>query len=171
MRHKLLALSAIFFTAASCKDAAAPDAPKFRVTAVITDDNKCTVSAMDKTYSSSGQIRGDQPSQFIGTVADKSYHGFGCVVLTPGADGDIRVIFSGNNVGKPLRPGVYPLAQDIFDNTPLGMASVIFNSSDYGPFKLRTLNGSPGSVTVEETAGGGRRIIVDVETVQFGEPF
>ena len=172
MRHQLLALSAIVFAAASCKEASAPiDPPRFRVTAVVTDDNKCTVSAMDKTYSSSGQIRGDQPSQFVGTVADKSYHGFGCVVLAPGTDGDIIVLFSGNNVGKPLDPGVYPLSQEIVDNTPAGVASVRFNSSDYGPFKLRTRDGAPGSVTVEVTANGGRRIIVDVETVQFGDPF
>ena len=146
------------------------DPPKFRVTATVTDDNKCMVSAMGKTYSSSGQVRGDLPSKFVGTVADKSYHGFGCAVQTTGGDGDIVVLFSGNNLGKPLEPGVYPISLDIFDNTPPGRASVSFNSSDYGPFKLRAKDGAPGTVTVEETLDGGRRIIVDVEMIQFGDP-
>lgn len=172
MKTHTIVLAGLLLAAAGCKEAAAPiEPPKFRVTATINEDNTCTVSAMGKTYTSQGRIRGDKPAQFIGTMSDLKYHGFGCEVASSGTEGDIIVLFSGNNLGKPLEPGVYPLNLQILDETPPHIASVIFNSADYGPFKLRTRDGAPGTVTVEETPTGGRRIIVDVETVQWGEPF
>ena len=172
MRIPAIALTGLLAALTGCQETAAPiDPPKFRVTATITEDNTCTVSAMGKTYTSQGRIRGDKPAQFVGTMADLQYHGFGCEVASSGTEGDIIVLFSGNNLGKPLEPGVYPLNLQILDETPAHIASVIFNSDDYGPFKLRTRDGAPGTVTVEQTPTGGRRIIVDVETVQWGEPF
>ncbi len=170
MKNKTLLLAPLFAVLA-CQEAAAPfEPPILRVTATVTEDNKCTVSAMGKTYSSSGQIRGDAPARFVGTVADKSYHGFGCVVHADGVPGDIIVLFSGNNFGKPLAPGTYPLSLEILDGTRPHVASVLFDSQDYGPFKLRTTDGSAGTVTVTETENGGRKITVDVEMIQWGDP-
>ncbi len=170
MIHKTLLLAPVFAVVA-CAEAAAPfEPPVLRVTATVTEDNKCTVSAMGKTYSSSDQIRGDKPAKFVGTVADRSYHGFGCVVHADGVPGDIIVLFSGNNFGKPLAPGTYPLSLEILDGTRPKVASVIFDSQDYGPFKLRTADGAGGTVTVTETASGGRKITVDVDMIQWGDP-
>ncbi len=170
MRLKIsLAASALLL--AGCEQTSAPfDPPVFRVTATVTDDNKCTVSAMGKTYTSSGQVRGDRPSQFVGTMPNVNYHGFGCVVHADGVPGDIIVQFSRNNFGKPLEAGTYPPSLEILDETVPRVASVRFDSQDYGPFKLRTSDKSLGTVRVEETATGGRRITVDVDMIQWGDP-
>lgn len=170
MRHKF-GLAAALLAFVACEQTSAPfEPPVFRVTATVTDDNKCTVSAMEKTYTSSGQVRGDKPSQFVGSMPNVNYHGFGCVVHADGVPGDIIVQFSRNNFGKPLEPGTYPLSLEILDETSPRVASVRFDSEDYGPFKLRTSNKSAGTVKVEETETGGRRITVDVEMIQWGDP-
>ncbi len=170
MRNKF-GLAAALLALVACEQTSAPfEPPVFRVTATVTDDNKCTVSAMGKTYTSSGQIRGDKPSQFVGSMPNVNYHGFGCVVHADGLPGDIIVQFSRNNFGKPLEPGTYPISLDIVDESRPQTASVRFDSQDYGPYKLRTSDKSAGSVIVEETATGGRRITVDVEMIQWGDP-
>ena len=171
MRLRLIA-GTVLLVASGCKETVGPiDAPVFRVNATITEDNGCIVSAMGKTYESQGQIRGDAPAAFIGTEEDKSYHGFGCAVYRPDGDGDIIVLFSKNNFGKPLEPGTYSIVSEIVDETPAGRAQVRFNSSDYGPFKLNTMDHLGGEVIVEATPSGGRKITVNVNTIQWGEPF
>jgi hypothetical protein len=168
-------LTAVVATLAisGCKQATEPfNPPVYKVTATITEENKCAVSAMGKSYESVNQIRGDAPAEFIGSERELSYHGFGCAVYrTDGGNGDIIVLFSRNNFGKPLKAGTYKIVSEIVDETPLGYASVRFNSSDYGPFKLNTMDNLGGSVIVEETPTGGRKITVDVNMIQWGEPF
>ena len=173
MKRTLIAIPAIFLLATSCKEqSAAPiELPTEHLTATITENNHCTVNVLGKTYSSIGQVRGDTPSKFIGTVADKTYHGFGCWVQTADGDGDLIVLFSGNNFGKPLEAGTYPLSMEILDNTPAHKASVNFRPSEFGPDRLRTRDNAQGSVTVTETPNGGRTITLDVEVVRWGRLF
>ena len=65
MKKNLYALTALI-ALSGCKDTNAPfDPPVFRVTATITEENKCFVSAMGKSYESVNQIRGDKPAEFI----------------------------------------------------------------------------------------------------------
>lgn len=178
MRLHLLAASAAILGAAACdtNTALVGDAPAYHLTATITASNHCDVSLEDKNYSSIGQIRGDVPKAFIGTVPEQSYHGFGCWVSTnggtstSGGDGDLIVLFSGNNLGKPLDPGTYQLSREILDNTPLGHANVTFRDSELSGDKLTTLDGA-GTVVVEETADGGRTVKVDVNVTRWGRAF
>ena len=172
MIRPLLAISAALLAVSGCKETSAPiEAPTYRLTATITENNTCTVNVLGKSYSSVNQVRGDVPAQFIGTVANESYHGFGCWVGTDGSDGDLIVLFSGNNLGKPLAPGTYPLAQEVLDETPPKMSAVSFRPSEFGPQRLRSKDGSPGQVVVAETASGGRTVTIDVELVRWGAIF
>lgn len=161
--------AALFVTAACVEQASAPiELPKHRLTATVTSDNHCTVNVMGKTYSSIGQVRGDVPSQFIGTIPDESYHGFGCWVSTDDGDGDLIVIFSGNNLGKPLEVGQYAVQFNVYDETPRHIAAVNFRPSSLGGERLRTRDNSVGTVTVSAAPDGGRTITVDVETSPWG---
>ncbi|MEO5589436.1 MAG: hypothetical protein ABIS03_07605 [Gemmatimonadaceae bacterium] len=173
MKLSVLAAAAAVLSFSACvENAAAPETPApVRLRATVTESNSCDVSVMSKAYSSKGQIRGDVPSQFVGTVAGQSYHGFGCWVSTSGGDGDLVVLFSGNNLGKPLAVGTYTLSREILDNTPLGKASVAFRPSDLGGDKLRTLDDASGTVVVEITPGGGRKIVIDVDVERWGRAF
>lgn len=173
MKLPALAVAAILSFSACTENAAAPDtaAPTFRLQATVTESNSCDVSVMSKVYSSKGQIRGDVPTQFVGTVAGQSYHGFGCWVSTSGGDGDLTVLFSGNNLGKPLAAGTYTLSREILDNAPLGRASVVFRPSDLGGDKLRTPDDANGTVVVEVTSSGGRRIVIDADVARWGRAF
>ena len=166
-RSYVLALSAVIGGLGCAKPSEPVEAPTFRLTATITEDNHCTVNVLGKTYSSIGQVRGDVPSQFIGTVPDKSYHGFGCWVKTADGDGDLVVLFAGNHLGKPLDTGTYPPKLNILDDTPLHTAAVNFRPSEFGGDKLRTKDTSTGNVRVEEVPGGGRRVIIDVDLVRW----
>jgi hypothetical protein len=172
MKTTLTAIAAIL-AVSGCKQTNEPfQPPVFKVTATITEENKCAVSAMGKSYESVNQIRGDAPAEFIGSEPTLPYHGFGCAVYrTDGGNGDIIVLFAKNNFGKALKPGTYQIVSEIVNETPVGYAAVRFNSSDYGPFKLNTMDNLGGTVIVEETATGGRKITVDVNTIQWGEPF
>lgn len=173
-RNQLATPLLAFALLASCTETSGPvDVPSFRLTATITEDNRCTVNVMGRTYVSEFQVRGDLPAKFIGTLANESYHGFGCWVGTgdPAIDGDLVVLFAGNNLGKPLAPGTYSLGFDIFDNTPAGVSSVNFRPSELGGHRLRSKDGLPGTVTVEETPTGGRKITVDAEVVRWGAIF
>jgi hypothetical protein len=173
MRFPLLAVSTAALAVLGCKETStAPDVPPtFHLTATVTESNDCDVTVMDKNYNSKGQIRGDVPMKFIGTVPSESYHGFGCWVATSGGDGDLIVLFSGNNLGKPLAVGTYPLSLDILDNTPIGRASVSFRPSALGGDKLRTMENAAGSVVVDSLANGARRIHVDAEVTRWGRIF
>ena len=175
MRYTILALSAASLAVLGCtENATAPDQEIFHISATVTAANTCAVTAMDKQYSSSNMVRGDVPDKFIGTVAERSYHGFGCWVgsnSVAGEDGDLIVLFSGNNLGKPLAPGTYPLVHEVLDNTPLGMASVTFRPSSLGGDKLRTLDGAAGNVVVESDGNGGVTIRVNADLVRWGSVF
>jgi hypothetical protein len=126
---------------------------------------------METNYSSIGQIRGDVPKQFVGTIPEQSYHGFGCWVATSGGDGDLIVLFSGNNLGKPLAVGTYALTHQVLDNTPLGMAAVTFRPSMLGGDKLRTMDNATGNVIVEATSTGGRVIRIEADVVRWSSFF
>ena len=169
MRYKLLAASAAILGAAGCaeKVSAPQELPVFHLTATVTEANNCAVNVLDKSYSSIGQVRGDIPKSFVGTVADKKYHGFGCWVATSGGDGDLIVLFSGNNLGKPLAVGSYTPVLEILDETPPMSAQVKFRSAELGPDKLVTMENLPGSIVVEATPSGGRIIRVDTDVVRW----
>jgi hypothetical protein len=171
MRYTILALSAASLAVLGCtENATAPDPEVFHISAVVTAANTCAVTAMDKQYTSSNMVRGDVPDKFIGTVAGSSYHGFGCWVRSnsvAGEDGDLIVLFSGNHLGKPLEPGTYPLVHEIYDDTPLGRASVTFRPSALGGSKLRTLDTSSGNVIVEETPEGGRTVRIEADAIEW----
>ncbi|MEP6508206.1 MAG: hypothetical protein ABJC63_08265 [Gemmatimonadales bacterium] len=148
----------------------------FHVTATISGNNTCAVNALDKNLSSIGQIKGDTPSKFIGTL-DKNYHGISCWVSADGgvttASGDafFNVIFSGNNLDKPLAVGRYGLRFEILDSTPKLMATVRFGSSSIGGDELRPLDDAQGSVTVDSTANGTRTIHVDLQAIRYHRGF
>lgn len=169
MRYQLLAASAAIVGAIACVEkTSAPEAPPtFRLTATINESNVCAVNVLDKNYSSIGQIRGDVPKAFVGTVPTASYHGFGCWVATSGGDGDLIVLFSGNNLGKPLAVGKYTPALEILDETPPMRAQVKFRTSEIGADKLVTMDNLPGSIVVEATPSGGRIIRVDIDVVRW----
>lgn len=142
------------------------------LSATITGDaNACSVNVLDKSYSSLGQIRGDVPKSFIGTVPDKTYHGFGCWVATSGGDGDLIVLFSGNNLGKPLAVGSYTPVLEILDETPPMSAQVKFRTSEIGTDKLVTMESLPGTIIVEATPSGGRVIKVEADVVRWYSAF
>ena len=171
MRFKALALSAAALAVAGCDKATSPDVPPtYHLSATVTASNNCSVSVLDNDFSSIGQIRGDVPTQFISTVRDQSYHGFGCWVATSDGDGDLIVLFSGNTFGKPLETGTYHLVHQVLDDTPLGMASISFRSSLFGD-KLRTMDNAAGTVVVEKDANGSIVIKVDADVVRWGEVF
>jgi len=171
MRYTILALSAASLAVLACAESStAPDPEIFHISATVTAANTCSVDAMGKQYSSSNMVRGDVPDKFIGTVAGSSYHGFGCWVgsnSVAGEDGDLIVLFSGNNLNKPLEPGTYPLVHEIYDDTPIGKAAVTFRPSALGGSKLRTLDTSSGNVVVEETPEGGRTVRIEADAVEW----
>ena len=174
MRYKLLAGSAALLGATAClkNSTSGPEAPPtFHLTATITDANTCAVNVLNHDYSSIGQIRGDVPKAFVGTVAEKTYHGFGCWVATTGGDGDLIVLFSGNNLGKPLAVGTYTPVRDILDETPPMSAQVKFLTSEIGTDKLVTRESLPGTIVVEETPSGGRVIKVDADVYRWWSTF
>lgn len=172
MRIAILVGLPAFVLTAACDKLTTPDLPStYHISATVTSANACKVSVMDKNYSSVGQIRGDVPTRFIGTVANASYHGFGCWVATNDGDGDLIVLFSGNNLGKPLAPGTYPLVHEVYDTTPLGMASVSFRPSSLGGDKLRTFDGAPGNVMVADDGKGGLNIRVEADLLRWGSAF
>jgi len=172
MRYRLLATASAILAVSACKEAAAPGAiPTFHLTATVTEANTCAVTTLERSFNSIGQIRGDVPSSFVGTVPEASYHGFGCWVATDGGDGDLIVLFSRNNFGKPLAPGTYTLTHRVFDETPAGYAAVSFRTAFLGVDKLVTMDNAVGSVVVEATPSGARRIHVDAEVVRYGQGF
>lgn len=172
MRFPLLAAAAAIFGVAACADkATAPPPIVYHLSATITEANNCAVAVLDKNYQSNGMIRGDVPKAFVGTVPDKSYHGFGCWVATTGGDGDLIVLFSGNNLGKPLAVGSYTPTREILDETPPMRAQVRFQTSEIGTDKLVTMDNLAGSIVVEATPTGGRVIKVDTDVVRWYTSF
>jgi hypothetical protein len=176
MRLQLLAAAATLGILGCETSKVTEIAAPYHLTATVTQNNTCNVSVRDLNYSSIGQVRGDTPKAFVGTIADAGYHGFGCYVAVDGlspakGDGDLIVLFSGNNLGKPLDPGTYTLKREILDDTPLGYANVVFRPSDLNGDKLTTLDNAAGSVVVEATPDGGRRIRIDADVSRWGRAF
>ena len=170
MKTQLLVSAAILGVLGCQTDKALEPAPTYHLTATVTQSNTCDVSVQDKNYSSIGQVRGDVPKAFVGTIT-QGYHGFGCWVATSGGDGDLIVLFSGNNLGKPLDPGTYQIRREILDDTPLGFANVTFRPSDLNGDKLVTADGAQGTVVVTATPDGGRTITVDVQVSRWARSF
>ena len=172
MRYKLLAATAAILGATGCveKVAEPEPAPILHLTATITDANTCAVNVLDKNYSSIGQIRGDTPKDFVGTVAGM-YHGFGCWVAASANDGDLVVVFSGNNLGKPLAVGSYTPVREILNETPPMSVQVRFQTSEIGTDKLVTSESLPGTVVVEATPSGGRIIKINTDVVRWWGTF
>jgi hypothetical protein len=178
MRISYLALALVTIVA-GCKlaDTTKPsDVPMYHVLATVTGSNTCTVNAMDQTYGSIGQVSGDVPAKFIGTL-DKNYHGFTCWVsvdggvTTKGGDGFLNIIFSGNNYGKPLAVGTYGLRFEILDDSPPMTATIRFHPSNLGGGELRPLDNAVGSITVDSTASGARNIHVDLQAITYNSAF
>ena len=165
---------ALALAAFACKTTTtAPEAaPTFHVVANVTGVNTCAVNTLDLTFGSIGQITGDVPAKFVGTL-DKNYHGLSCWVsvdggvTTKGGDGFLNIIFSGNNYGKPLAVGTYGLRLEIFDDTPAMMATIRFHPSTLGGDELRPLDNAQGVITVDSTATGSRNIHVDLQATRW----
>jgi len=172
MRLSLFA-SALLAVVGCKTDTVLEPAPTVHLTATVTQNNTCDVSVMDHNYSSIGQVRGDVPKAFIGTLPNAGYHGFGCWVATNGGDGDLIIIFSGNNLGKPLEPGTYKLKRELLDDDPAGFANVTFRGSqlNLNGDRLTTLDGAEGTVVVEATPDGGRVVKADVQVARFSTGF
>ncbi len=169
MRLSIPALALATIAIAACTENTAPvgDAPTFHLSANITGTGDCTVNALDHDYISNNAQRGDVGPKFVGTVANDSYHGIGCWVGTQGGDGDLIILFSGNNLGKPLAVGTYQLNREILDETPLMHANVTFRNSEMLGDKLTTLDNAAGSVVVDSTASGARVIHADVALTRW----
>jgi hypothetical protein len=174
MRSSFIAI-ALLAVAAGCKtDTTAPaDNVTFHVVANVSGSNTCSVNALDASYGSIGQIRGDVPTKFVGTLPDKNYHGFTCWVSTDGgitANGDngfINVVFSGNTYGKPLEVGTYGLRLEILDDTPPMMATIRFHPASLNNDELRPLDNAVGSIVVDSTASGVRNIHIDLQASRW----
>ena len=165
---------ALGLAASACKtDTTAPAAaPTFHVAATVTGSNTCAVNTLNLSYGSIGQISGDVPAKFVGTL-DKNYHGLTCWVsvdggvTSNGGDGFLNIVFSGNSFGKPLAVGTYGLRLQILDDTPLMMATIRFHTSSLGGDELRPLDNAVGSITVDSTANGARNIHVNLEATRW----
>lgn len=172
MKYASIPALAVFIVSAGCaKEPVAPaEGRTFALVATITESSQCTMSFLGKDYKSENKIRGDVPSKFIGTIPDKSYHGFGCVVDNPAGEGDLIIVFSGNRFGQPLAVGTYQLATDILNETPPMRANVTFRSAVIDAERFSTFDGARGSVVVDSIANGGRRVRVDVDVFLYQHP-
>lgn len=135
--------------------------------AVITSDNRCTVVALGKTFTSVGQVNGAQLPAFVGTLVNDGYHSITCWVgNSDGSDGNIIVTFSGNSYQKPFPTGSF---RPLFE-PPWGVADkyagVLFMSSVLKAEQLRTIDESSGSITVETTTSG-TTVTVDVTAMRY----
>ena len=178
MRSSSLIL-ALAVAASACKTdtATAPvAAPTYRVLATVSGTNTCAVNSMNQTYGSIGQITGDVPAKFIGTLPDKNYHGLSCWVsvdggvTTNGGDGFLNIVFAGNDYGQPLAVGTYGLRLEILDDSPPMTATIRFHPSALNGGELRPLDNAVGSIVVDSTANGMRNIHIDLQATiwQYG---
>lgn len=153
----------------------APSADRtFPLKATVTETSVCSVDVKGTSYRSTGRIRGDVPDKFIGTVKNDSYHGFGCAMAVGDGNGildaELIVVFSGNRFGQPLAVGTYQLVSEILDGTAPMRANVTFRAANIEAEKLSTFDGGRGTVTVESTPSGGRRVIVDADVFLYNRP-
>lgn len=154
---KLATICLITLVLAGCKAAETVQAPLpegIPLTFSVTDKGLCTVQVEGHTFTSEGQVRYDSPPSFVGTIQNMGYHGFSCWVGTAGGDGELKVVFAGDNYGKPLGVGTYiPRLEFRYDEP--GYVWVTFRSAMLGGPLLQTYN-SEGAVDVSATATGGR---------------
>jgi hypothetical protein len=136
--------------------------------ATVTPDNHCTVEALGRTYTSIGQVRGAVLPTFSGSLENDGYHAIGCwVANADGTDGELVVTFSGNSFQQPFPTGTFaPIFEPPFGSTDK-LVSVSFRSSFFPNEKLRTIDGSGGSVVVESAPSGARTIRVDVMAIKY----
>ena len=129
----------------------------------VTDKGVCNVQVEDHTFTSVGQVRYDAPPAFVGTLQNTGYHGFSCWVSTAGGDGELKVVFAGDNYGKPLEVGKYTPRLEFRYDEP-GYAWVTFRSGLLGGPLLQTYD-SQGSVDVTATSDGGRVVTGDLRVL------
>lgn len=151
------------------KDAVAPALPQtlsFRAT--ITPDNKCTVEALGRTYTSVGQVRGVVLPSFSGTLDNAGYHAVGCWVGAPdGSGGDLAVLFEGDSRGKPFDTGTFqPKFEPTFGGSDKNVSISFFSTALTGG-RLATIDQSTGSVVVTSDAAGNRTVKVDVSVIKY----
>jgi hypothetical protein len=135
----------------------------------VTDKGVCTVQVENHTFTSSGQVRYDTPPAFVGTLQNMGYHGFSCWVQTAGGDGELKVIFAGDNYGKPLDVGSYTPRLEFRYNEP-GFVWVTFRSAMLAGPILQTYS-ADGGVSVTATTGGGRLVTGDVRVLPIEMSF
>jgi hypothetical protein len=170
MRNIALSFIATILVVAGCaKETTAPvQLESFPLRATITPDNRCTVDALGKTYTSIGQVRGVVLPAFSGTLENAGYHSVGCwVAASDGSDGDLVVLFAGDSYQKQFDTGTF---QPRFE-PPFGaadkIASVSFRAAILPNERLATVDQSTGSVVVESNSAGNRTVRVDVTAIKY----
>ncbi len=163
----IVAITAL--AAGGCKKSTtAPQVETFPLRATVTPDNHCTVEALGKTYTSIGQVRGAVLPAFSGSLESEGYHAIGCWVSNvDGSDGDLIITFAGNSFQKPFPTGTFTPAFEPPFGSSEKIVTVSFHASSYGDEKLKTVNESTGTVTVESSAAGDRTIRVDVMAAKY----
>ena len=151
------------------QDLSGPTPPEMiPLRATITPDNRCTVETLGRTFTSIGQVRGAVLPTFSGTLASEGFHGVGCWVAMPdGTDGDFQLTFSGDSFQKPFEPGSYlPRFEPPYGSSEK-LVSVTFRTMALPDHRLKTIDQSKGSVTIESGPGGAKTIRVDVTVFQY----
>ena len=167
-------LTALFSIAAlvatGCvQDLSAPTPPEMiPLRATITPDNRCTVETLGRTYTSIGQLRGATLPTLSGSLVSDGFHGVGCwVAMADGTDGDFVLTFSGNSFQKPFEPGNYlPRFEPPYGSSEK-LVSVTFRTVALPDHRLKTIDQSSGSVTIETGPGGAKTIRVDVSVFKY----
>jgi hypothetical protein len=165
-----LSVATILVIAGCTREPSAPAQPEtFPLRATVTPDNRCTVEAMGKTYTSIGQVRGAVLPTFSGSLESAGWHAVGCWVSNvDGTDGEIVITFSGDSFQLPFQTGSYRPRFEAPYGSSEKLVNVSFRSASLLPnSSLKTVDESSGFVTVESTPTGGRMITVDVSTIRY----
>jgi len=136
--------------------------------ATITPDNRCTVETLGKTFTSIGQVRGATLPTLTGSLESQGFHAVGCwVAMSDGTDGDFVLTFSGDSFQKPFEAGSYlPRFEPPYGSTEK-LVSVVFRTQALPDHRLRTIDQSTGTVTIETGPGGAKTIRVDLSVIKF----
>lgn len=169
---RIIALSSIAaaLALAGCvQDLSAPTPPEtFPLRATVTADNRCTVEVLGRTYTSIGQVVGATLPTFSGSLVNDGWHAIGCWVSnTDGTDGSLILTFSGDSYQKPFEPGTYMPRFEAPYGSSGKLVSLTFRMAVLGNQRLRTINESTGSVTIEGPLSGDKTIRVDVSVVKY----
>ena len=169
MRITALYAIAALVAAGCVQDLSAPTTPEtIPLRATITADNRCTVETLGQTFTSIGQVRGVTLPTFTGSLESQGFHAVGCwVAMSDGTDGDFVLTFSGDSFQKPFESGSYlPRFEPPYGSTEK-LVSVTFRTQALPDHRLRTIDQSTGSVTIETAPGGARTIRVDLSVIKF----